>query len=1265
MKRHFITILLSLSFVALMAGSGYDVTYNQPATGVHELNFNLDDFSVSDLQIAGITYSNIEFEGSIYTTKKGFAQLPYLNSSLIISDDKNVSLDILGGEYTDIELANPLLPSRGVIYRDQDPSTIPYEISPRSLKDEWYPKNTATSTDPFIINDFRGTTVYVYPFKYNAVTQTLRVYKNITVKLIENNTTAINPLQGSDNHILKEMNSIYSSLFINYSNAMDDLTIGEYGDILVICTSRDEEAIQPYIEWKMEKGFNVSMEVVETGTNVKTLIQDSYDANNNLLYVQLVGDWADIKSDIISNNSAPTDPQLGCVVGSDDHPDITVGRISANSAEDVTVQVNKIIQYEKNPEMGGTWYKGALGVASNEGSGNGDDGEMDKTHSQIIYDDKLDPFTFDSYYTSYQPGDNAQQVYDALDAGISVINYTGHGYAQGWSTSGFSNSHVASTTNGDQLPWVVSVACNNGDFHGSSDCYAEAWQRKEGGGSIMFLGATISQPWQPPMRGQDYFADILIGGYNYDEHPGQSGINTTEGRTTFGAIVFNGLVLMTTESGSNSDWETAKTWIMFGDPSMQPRTDTPAELNISSNVVLVGAPFTTTITGPDGAVEGAMVCLSKDGEYFSALTDATGAVSFTHTLTPGTAKLVVTGFNTETIYEEVTVVPPGGAYVIVNSCEVNDADGNNNGQADYGETILLDVMAENVGSDNATNVTATISSTDEFITINNNSYNFGNIDAGATANAIGAFEITVAEDAPDGHSAFIEIVFNGDGDGEWEGSMSIALHAAVLEMGEYTISDPTGNNNGKIDPGETVLFTINVENNGTSDAYNVFGELICVDPFLTIESDPLNYESIGAGLSGEQVFTATADINTPTGHATDLSFLMTGDMGVNGTASFVEVIGQIPVLIIDLDGNTNSASEMEDAMAAYDMVAEYATSLPEDLSLYSSIFVCLGIYSDNHTLSSSEGQALADFLNQGGNLYMEGGDTWYYDTQTAVHAMFSVNATGDGSDDLSTLLGVTETFTDGMSFDYSGDNNWIDHIEASGAAEVIFNNQNPAYGTAVANDAGTYKTIAASHEFGGLQDGESTKAELMEAYLQFFGFTNTLTAIFGSDETEICEEEMVSFFDMSAGDVTSWEWTFEGGYPSNSVEQNPQIVYMEAGTYDVTLTISDGTDSNTLTIEDYITVDVCSDIKNNIFSEFSVYPNPNSGIFTVEFGDVLSEDVTIKVLNTLGSTVFESQDISVYTGYKQTIDLGENNKGMYFLVIENYQGSTINRIIIR
>jgi len=367
-------MILSLGIAILFAGSGYDVSYNQPENGVYELNFDMGDYAITDLQKGGVTYSNILFEGSIYTQLEGFAQLPYLNASLILASDKNVSLEIIEGEYTDITLQHPLLPSRGVIYRDQDPTTIPYEISPKSLRDEWYPQNLANNTDPFIIKDFRGTTVYVYPFRYNAVSQTLRVYENLTVRLVENNSLVANPLKNVATSILREMDGIYSSLFINYNESKDDLIIEEYGDIFVICTDRDETAIQPYIDWKMEKGYNVTMEVVATNTNVKTNVQNAYNANNNLLYVQLVGDWADIKCDLHSGGF-PMDPQLGCVVGNDEYPDICVGRISANSPSDVTVQVDKIINYEKNPEIGGAWYNVATGIASNQGPG--DDGEDD------------------------------------------------------------------------------------------------------------------------------------------------------------------------------------------------------------------------------------------------------------------------------------------------------------------------------------------------------------------------------------------------------------------------------------------------------------------------------------------------------------------------------------------------------------------------------------------------------------------------------------------------------------------------------------------------------------------------------------------------------------------------------------------------------------------------------------------------------------------------------------------------------------------------
>ena len=73
---------------------------------------------------------------------------------------------------------------------------------------------------------------------------------------------------------------------------------------------------------------------------------------------------------------------------------------------------------------------------------------------------------------------------------------------------------------------------------------------------------------------------------------------------------------------------------------------------------MVGITFETMISSGGNPVEGAMVCLSQGGNYFSAVSDASGLVNIPHTLTPGDALLVVTAFNTETIYGSIHIRDP-------------------------------------------------------------------------------------------------------------------------------------------------------------------------------------------------------------------------------------------------------------------------------------------------------------------------------------------------------------------------------------------------------------------------------------------------------------------------------------------------------------------------------------------------------------------------------------------------------------------------------
>lgn len=70
----------------------------------------------------------------------------------------------------------------------------------------------------------------------------------------------------------------------------------------------------------------------------------------------------------------------------------------------------------------------------------------------------------------------------------------------------------------------------------------------------------------------------------------------------------------------------------------------------------------------------------------------------------------------------------------------------------------------------------------------------------------------------------------------------------------------------------------------------------------------------------------------------------------------------------------------------------------------------------------------------------------------------------------------------------------------------------------------------------------------------------------------VVEGEEVAFYSSSVGKVTSYNWKFEGGTPSVSTDESPKVVYAKAGTYPVTLTVSNGTEEHSFTREAYINV---------------------------------------------------------------------------------------------
>lgn len=80
------------------------------------------------------------------------------------------------------------------------------------------------------------------------------------------------------------------------------------------------------------------------------------------------------------------------------------------------------------------------------------------------------------------------------------------------------------------------------------------------------------------------------------------------------------------------------------------------------------------------------------------------------------------------------------------------------------------------------------------------------------------------------------------------------------------------------------------------------------------------------------------------------------------------------------------------------------------------------------------------------------------------------------------------------------------------------------------------------------------------------------TAAFGTDKKVSCQGAAIQFNDYSAGEPTSWQWSFPGGVPSTSTLQNPVVYYNTAGTYSATLIATNANGIDTITYNNFINI---------------------------------------------------------------------------------------------
>lgn len=137
-------------------------------------------------------------------------------------------------------------------------------------------------------------------------------------------------------------------------------------------------------------------------------------------------------------------------------------------------------------------------------------------------------------------------------------------------------------------------------------------------------------------------------------------------------------------------------------------------------------------------------------------------------------------------------------------------------------------------------------------------------------------------------------------------------------------------------------------------------------------------------------------------------------------------------------------------------------------------------------------------------------------------------------------------------------------------------------------------------------------------------------AAFNANNTTVCAGSTIQFTDQSTFFPTNWNWSFPGGTPSSSTQQNPAVTYNTAGTYNVSLIVFNAAGSDTLSNLNYITINALPNV--SAVSSSSQLCEGASATLTASGATFYSWSPAAGLSSTTGSAVSATPVVtSVYT----------------------------------
>lgn len=290
-------------------------------------------------------------------------------------------------------------------------------------------------------------------------------------------------------------------------------------DYVMIAPEQFIPSLDPLVALHQSNGLQVVVEDVQAiydtvgdgrsgPAAIRDYLKDAYDTwDLSPLYVLLVGDGTHDPKNYLETSSGTfippflevVDPWAGetaadnryvSIDGSDDLPDMLIGRLPANSISELNTIVSKIVGYAGKavPEP---WQHQAVFVADDNDFGGGNfpllsDTLINKIPANTLAAQRL-------YYSSeFTPTQFRSLVNQVWDDGNGLIMFTGHSSIHQWAHEIlFHLEDVPDLANDGRLPVVLEMTCFTGSYQiHDFPTLDEDLLRKPGGGAVAVWGAT-------------------------------------------------------------------------------------------------------------------------------------------------------------------------------------------------------------------------------------------------------------------------------------------------------------------------------------------------------------------------------------------------------------------------------------------------------------------------------------------------------------------------------------------------------------------------------------------------------------------------------------------------------------------------------------------------------------------------------------------------------------------------------------------------------